>query len=302
MFWLTKSMVSYPFQLLSVQLFGPCAAGELARCSEQLVVATLELLQVRGRGGGGEITKRQLNGTGNGQPAKDQGEVLATTGAVTTVSMPHLLNPAPPPVDCPPIHSFPPEPALLPPWCCHIPSQHAPFSSPFPCPAATPLPQAHLDANARPLQELLEAARLPLPARTAAALSALSSLAPSLPPLADAVARLSRCLALRMQLGRAAEVAAARAVGFLPYALQEMAAPVAAGEGLGGLGAAGGARRWSALLRLPEGGTGPDVGLPDRDDPLLTAALTGVWGAVWGVGLTCRKQAQATLSGQRMGS
>ncbi len=136
-------------------------------------------------------------------------------------------------------------------------------------------------------------------------------MAPSLPPLADAVARLSRCLVLRMQLGRAAEVAAARAVGFLPYALQEMAAPVAAAEGLGGLGAAGGARRWSALLRLPEGGTGPDVGLPDRDDPLLTAALTGgvryiVWWTLgrwatprcWHAGSRCRQ----LVPGQRVGS
>lgn len=168
-----------------------------------------------------------------------------------------------------------------------------------------------------PLQDLLDTAHLPLEKRFAAVGRALPVLvAPasgpssrgvnSLRSLVDSMLRLGRCLALRMQLGRAAATAAERVADFATLALQEMAAPVnCANSGSGGGAMAGEAdglstvvaaavtpaqrREWAALLRLCSGssGTGSSEAadscgggcsgllLPERDDMLLTAHLAG---------------------------
>ncbi|KAG2482860.1 hypothetical protein HYH03_018250 [Edaphochlamys debaryana] len=150
--------------------------------------------------------------------------------------------------------------------------------------------QAALEFNARPLQELLDAARTPLDQRLAAVQRALPCLAPPAPsaaasgsgpaallgPLAEMVLRLGRCLALRLQLGRAAAVAASRSADFAALALSEMA-----GGGTGGEAGAEGRREWAALVRLGAGAVGeaggdPGALLPHRDDPLLTAIVTAM--------------------------
>ncbi|GIL68586.1 hypothetical protein Vafri_21836 [Volvox africanus] len=164
--------------------------------------------------------------------------------------------------------------------------------------------QAFLDANQGPLQELLDAAHLPLDKRFTTTSRILPTLVPPasgpstsrgphcLRDLADTVQRLGRCLALRIQLGRAAAAAANQVADFVTLALREMAAPVAcdssktseAEETAMTVAATQLERReWAALLRLSSGSSSIEVEcsygsclLPDRDDALLTAHLASL--------------------------
>ncbi|EFJ41345.1 hypothetical protein VOLCADRAFT_107742 [Volvox carteri f. nagariensis] len=167
--------------------------------------------------------------------------------------------------------------------------------------------QAYLEVNQAPLQDLLDAAHLPLDKRFAAVSRVLPSLAPPssgsssvrgpqcLKGLTDTVLRLGRCLALRMQLGRAAATAAERTADFVTLALREMASPVnvccgdvkppvADGEADVAVGTnvvtPHERRDWAALVRLSSGSSSGDVDcgycgclLPERDDIVLTARL-----------------------------
>ncbi|GLC71537.1 hypothetical protein PLESTF_001132700 [Pleodorina starrii] len=164
--------------------------------------------------------------------------------------------------------------------------------------------QTFLDANQMPLQDLLDSARMPLDKRLVTVRNALPNLTPSvgasasgrgahcLKGLADSVQRLGRCLALRVQLGRAAAFAAERVADFVTLALREMATPVnvsSSGKSLSEADVAGAApastlerREWAALLRLSSGSsadTDCSYGaclLPERDDMLLTAHLASM--------------------------
>ncbi|GIL90275.1 hypothetical protein Vretimale_16340 [Volvox reticuliferus] len=166
--------------------------------------------------------------------------------------------------------------------------------------------QAFLDANQGPLQELLDAAHLALDKRFTAICRVLPTLTPPasgptasrgphcLRDLADTVQRLGRCLALRMQLGRAAVTAADQVADFVTLALREMAAPVTVACDSSKTSDAEGTatpvaamplerREWAALLRLSSGSSSGEVEcsyggclLPERDDPLLTAHLASL--------------------------
>ncbi|GLI71533.1 hypothetical protein VaNZ11_016761 [Volvox africanus] len=166
--------------------------------------------------------------------------------------------------------------------------------------------QAFLDANQGPLQELLDVAHLPLDKRFITTSRVLPTLTPPasgpstsrgphcLRDLADTVQRLGRCLALRIQLGRAAAAAANQVADFVTLALREMAAPVTVAcdsskiteaEESAKTGAATPLERreWAALLRLSSGSSSGELDcsygsclLPDRDDSLLTAHLASL--------------------------
>jgi hypothetical protein len=163
--------------------------------------------------------------------------------------------------------------------------------------------QAALDDDVGALQQLTDAARLPMAQRSAAVALAAQRLLPAslgevrqaghqeplrldgaaASALLEGVARLARCLQLRAQLGCAAEAAAEKSVPWALKALCGAAVPTCAGLPEGARSAAA-SRSWPALLGLPSS-TGAEASadaatlapgpLPDAADPLLTKLLAG---------------------------